>query len=137
MIFLKFFLVACHLRYLTQPNPKKSHVSMDIFLTTLSPPSPPHLQTLWGDVFFSSSKSAYRRLRTIGKKACRLPFFGEILLLRGNYNFWCKSDDFLGVNSDLLCYFHPIIASVKLVKNTPKSYGMRLSPPLRKVSIET
>ena len=46
----------------------------------------------------------------------RLPFLGKLILLRGNYNFWCKSDHFWGVNSDFLCYFHPKIAFVKLVK---------------------
>ena len=51
----------------------------------------------------------------------------------------CKSYHVLVVISDLLCYFHPKIASVKLVRTPPKAmkWGWAPAPPVRKVSIET
>ena len=57
-----------------------------------------------------------------------ISFLGKRILFRGNYNFWCKSDHFWGLNSDLLCYFHPKIASVKLVKTPPKAREWSWAP---------
>ena len=76
---------------------------MDTFRTPLSP--------LRG-VFFLN---AYQRLATIGETKRVNYHFWE------TYNFLCKSNHVLVVISDCLCYFHPKIASVNLVKTPPKA----------------
>ena len=89
---------------LGKPSGKKVMFLWTFSVSPLAPPPPRQdLRMLRGGLF---SKSAYRRLATIGEeKARRMPFLGKLIHFRGNYNFWCESDHFLGVNSDFCVLF--------------------------------
>ena len=76
---------------------------MDIFRTPLSPTPP-------------STPRFYRRLRgrtcasrqLERKKRVYYHLWGNLyVLFMGNYNFWCKSDHILGVNSDFGAIYIP------------------------------
>ena len=90
---------------------------MDTFRTPLSPPPPPGLRTLRGVCFLTRTSDS----RQLEKKARRLPFLVNLYFLREQYNLLCKNNHVLVVISDFWCYFHPKIASVKLVKTPPKA----------------
>ena len=91
-----------------------------MFLWTLSVPplAPPKVYGRLGGSFFLN---AYQRLATLGEKSAQITILGKLILFKGTYNFLCKSNHVLVVISDFLCYFHPKIASVKLVKTPPKA----------------
>ena len=90
---------------------------MDTFRTPLCPP-PPGLRALRGVFFLKTRTSDSRQLE---KKARRLPFLVNLYFLMELITCLCKNIHVLVVISDFWCYFHPKIASVKLVKTPPKA----------------
>ena len=111
------------LTYLNMRNVAKgSHPKQKVmFLWTLSVPPlapPPRIYGHLGGSFFLTRTSDSRQLE---KKARRLPFLVNLYFLMELITCLCKNIHVLVVISDFWCYFHPKIASVKLVKTPPKA----------------
>ena len=75
------------------------------------------------DLYFWGKPSQLERKRRV-----YYHFWGNLYFSGGTITFGVKVIIF-GGKFWFLCYFHPKIASVKLVRNTPKSNDMGLSPP--------
>ena len=78
-------------------------------------------------VFFLKARTGDSR--HLAKKTRMLPFLGEPILLIRNSFILVLSDHFWGVNFDFCANFINQNSFCDIRENTPKSYGMGLSPP--------